>query len=160
MTLELTMIPNVRAGLLIRRPPEQVFQAFVDPTITTRFWFTKSTGKLTPGADVRWEWEMYGVSANVHVEEIQENRLLRFVWGDDNSGTTVEFRFTPWENDGTYVEVTESGLSGDGDQLAAHLADSTGGFTFALCAAKALLEHDIALTVVRDAHPSAWTTAN
>ncbi|MEV1167923.1 hypothetical protein [Nonomuraea sp. NPDC049784] len=36
--------------MLIRRPPAEVFQAFADPDVTTRFWFTKSTGKLTPGA--------------------------------------------------------------------------------------------------------------
>lgn len=28
-----------------------MFQAFVDPAITTRVWFTKSTGKLTPGGE-------------------------------------------------------------------------------------------------------------
>jgi hypothetical protein len=36
---------------------------------------------------------------------------------------------------------------------AARAADSTGGFTFVVCALKALLEHDVVLTVVLDAHP-------
>jgi len=49
--------------MLIRRPPGDVFQALVDPAITTRFWFTKSSGELVRGATVRWEWEMYGASA-------------------------------------------------------------------------------------------------
>jgi hypothetical protein len=35
----------------------------------------------------------------------------------------------------------------------ARAADSTGGFTIVLCALKALLEHGLVLTVVRDAHP-------
>jgi hypothetical protein len=52
----------------------------------------------------------------------------------------------------TYVEVTETGLSGDGDELA-RAAASTGGFTIALCALKALLEHDLVLTAVRDRFP-------
>jgi predicted RNA-binding protein with TRAM domain len=65
----------------------------------------------------------------------------------------VEFRFTPWEDGATYVQVTETGLKGDGDELVSLAAGSTGGFTIALCAAKALLEHDIVLTVVRDRFP-------
>ena len=31
--------PVARATMLIRRPVEEVFNAFVDPTVTTRFWF-------------------------------------------------------------------------------------------------------------------------
>jgi hypothetical protein len=38
-------------------------------------------------------------------------------------------------------------------EVAARAADTTGGFTFMVCALKALLEHDVVLTVVLDAHP-------
>ena len=40
------MAPNnsvfVEAQMLIRKPAEKVFEAFIDPGITTNFWFTKS----------------------------------------------------------------------------------------------------------------------
>jgi uncharacterized protein YndB with AHSA1/START domain len=134
---------EAKVGMLIRRAPEDVFEAFADPAITTRFWFTKSSGRLEPGATVRWEWEMYGASADVAVEEIEPGRLIRFDWG-----AKVRFTFTPHEL-GTYVEVTESGFGDDVERVAA----STGGFTLALAAAKAWLEHDIVLRVVRDRFP-------
>src|SRR3989442_9498199 len=89
--------PPVQVGMLVRRPPEAVFQALVDPTVTTRFWFTGSTGALVPGAEVQWVWEMYGVSTTVAVKEIEENRRILFDWGDGDESTTVEFRFTPWD---------------------------------------------------------------
>jgi uncharacterized protein YndB with AHSA1/START domain len=125
----LTHIPPVKVGMFVRRPPDQVFEALVDPAVTTKFWFTKSTGKLVPGANVRWDW------------------------GDDDGFTTVEFLFTPWEGDATHVEVTEAGLSGDGDAVAARLAGSTGGFSLALSVLKAFLEHDVVLAVVADRFP-------
>jgi hypothetical protein len=50
--------------------------------------------------------------------------------------------------------ATETGFTGDGDTVVRYATDSTGGFTFLLSALKALLEHDILLRVVRDAHPS------
>jgi uncharacterized protein YndB with AHSA1/START domain len=151
--LRLTQIPSVNVGMLVRRPPGDVFQALVDPDITTRFWFTRSSGKVVPGASLQWDWEMYGVSAKVSVKDVEDNRRIVFDWGDDAEATTVEFRFIPFGDDATYVQLTESGLSGDGDALVARAAGSTGGFTIALCALKALLEHDVVLTVVRDRFP-------
>jgi uncharacterized protein YndB with AHSA1/START domain len=153
--LRLSHVPTVKVGMLIRKPPGEVFQAVVDPDITTRFWFTRSSGKLTPGATVRWHWEMYDASATVRVKEVEDDRRLVFDWGDGAESTTVEFRFTPWEDDATYVEVTESGLRGDGDEVLTRAAGSTGGFTIALCALKALLEHGVALTAVGDRYPKA-----
>lgn len=151
--LQLTQIPTVHVGMLVHRPPHEAFQAFVDPAVTTRFWFTNSSGKMAPGADLRWDWEMYGVSTKVSVKEVEADRRIRFGWGDDKP-TTVELRFTPWGDGATYVEVTEAGLNGhSGDEVLARVADSTGGFTIVLCALKALLEHGLVLTVVRDAHP-------
>lgn len=32
--------PIVECQMMIRKPISEVFQAFVDPTITTKFWFT------------------------------------------------------------------------------------------------------------------------
>jgi uncharacterized protein YndB with AHSA1/START domain len=148
-SLQLTHIPPVKIGMRIRRPPSEVFEAFVDPAVTTRFWFTNSTGKLVAGAHVRWDWDMYDVSTEISVREIEENRRIVIEWGDGDETTTVEFRLVPWDED-TYVQVTESGFSGDGDQIVARIADSTSGFTNVLCALKALLEHDIDLNVVLD----------
>jgi uncharacterized protein YndB with AHSA1/START domain len=151
--LRLTQIPSVKVGMLIRRPPGEVFQALIDPAITTRFWFTGSSGKLVPGASVRWDWEMYGVSTEVSVKAVEADSRILIEWGNGDESTTVEFRFIPWEDDTTFVQVTETGLSGDGDEIVSSVAGSTGGFCQVLCALKALLEHDVVLTVVRDRFP-------
>lgn len=59
------------AGMFIRRPVAEVFEAFVDPAITSRFWFSKGSGRLKPGARVRWDWEMYGAGSWVNVREFE-----------------------------------------------------------------------------------------
>jgi uncharacterized protein YndB with AHSA1/START domain len=38
-----------QTGMLIRRPVAEVFEAVVDPDVTTKFWFTRSSGRLEPG---------------------------------------------------------------------------------------------------------------
>jgi uncharacterized protein YndB with AHSA1/START domain len=147
----------VRAAMIVRRPPAEVFDAFADPDVTTRFWFTRSTGKMTPGAELQWDWEMFGVSAKLRVLEAEPGRRIRWQW-DDEQAMTVEVRFTPHGPDGTVVEVTESGFSGSGDEAVSYAADSTGGYTIVLCGLKALLEHGVELGAVRDSHPE-WLSA-
>ena len=45
-------IPMVEAQMLIRKPVSSVFQAFIDPQITSRFWFTKSSGERINVAEI------------------------------------------------------------------------------------------------------------
>jgi len=76
------------------------------------------------------------------------------LWGDEENGfTTVEWRFRSWKDETTFVTITETGYRGDGDQMVARAIDSMGGFSFVLAAAKALLEHDIVLTLTADHAP-------
>jgi uncharacterized protein YndB with AHSA1/START domain len=155
VTTTLTKAPAADIGMLIRRPPHEVFEALADPSITTRFWYTKSTGRMAEGADLTWEWEMYRVSAKVRVQDVQPDRRIRFSWDgyDPAHPTTVEFQFIPHENDTTYLRITETGFTGDGDTRVSRALDSTAGFTFLLSSLKAALEHDITLQVTMDAHP-------
>jgi uncharacterized protein YndB with AHSA1/START domain len=81
-------IPTVETQMLIRKPIATVFQAFIDPKITTNFWFTKSSGLLEIGKTITWEWEMYGVSTNVLVKDIIPNKKIATEWG--NPATKVD----------------------------------------------------------------------
>lgn len=153
-THRLTQPPTMKTQMLIRKPTREVFDAFVDPAITTKLSFTRSSGRVEPGANIQWEWEMYHVSAKVSVKKVEQNSRIVIEWGDEKSGfTTVEWRFSPWKDDATFVTITEKGFSGDGDQIVARAIDSMGGFSFVLAAAKALLEHNIVLTLTADHAP-------
>ena len=48
---EIDDFPVAKAEMLIRRPVTEVFEAFVNPAITSRFWFTKGSGRLEPGRE-------------------------------------------------------------------------------------------------------------
>lgn len=119
-------VPSARAEMLIRRPVGEAFRAFVDPEITTKFWFTKSSGQLEPGARVRWEREMYGVSTTVSVKEVEEDSTILVEW-DPDSPREVEWRFFPGEDGTTFVRVTETGFKGTGDEIVAQAIDSKEG---------------------------------
>jgi hypothetical protein len=60
-------MPVAETAMLIRRPVAEVFEAFIDPAITSKFWFTRSSGRLEQGHQVQWDWEMYDLSIQVNV---------------------------------------------------------------------------------------------
>jgi uncharacterized protein YndB with AHSA1/START domain len=152
---------QARAQMLIRRPAAEVFRAFADPAVTCRFWFTKGSGRLEPGAKVRWEWEMYGAGTDVTVLTVEPDRRIVVEWNPERP-STVEWTFAPRGEDATMVVVTNSGFRGDADAMVAQALDSQGGFAFLLAAAKAFLEHGIELNLVEDHAPDAlvpgWTS--
>ena len=108
---------------------------------------------MEPGKLVRWEWEVYGVSADVTVKAVEPLRRISIEW--DNPPFAVEWRFTPYTGHATMVEISSSGFRGADNEVVAQALDSMGGFSFLLAAAKALLEHNTLLTLVADHHPEA-----
>jgi uncharacterized protein YndB with AHSA1/START domain len=144
--------PVVKAEMLIRRPVEEVYEAFINPEITTKFWFTKSSGRLEEGKTIRWDWEMYGVGDELNVKKLEQNKVIRIEWTD---GTQVEWVFTPRGDNQTFVSITNSGFSGSGDEMVNHAIDSMGGYTMVLSGLKAYLEHNIQLNLVADKAPDA-----
>lgn len=140
--------PTVKAQMLIRKPVAEVFEAMINPQITTNFWFTKSSGKLETGKILTWEWEMYGAVANVEVLEIIPQKKISFLWGDP--ATTVDFNFTIVSPETTYVEVETYGFTQTGDELITTIVDQTGGFTTVLDGMKAYLEHNLKLNLIAD----------
>lgn len=154
--LQLNHPPVAKAQMLIRRPAAEVFEAFADPAVTSQFWFTKGSGKLEVGKKVRWDWEMYGISSQVDVKAIEPNRRILVEWSSpDSKPTTVEWRFDPRSRDTTFVTITNTGFSGNGDQVVDQAIDSMGGFSLVLAGLKALLEHNVALNLVADHAPEA-----
>jgi uncharacterized protein YndB with AHSA1/START domain len=150
---QLTQVPVAKTGMLIRKPAAEVFAAFVEPEITTKFWFTKSSGRLEPGRQIKWEWEMFGASTQLTVKTLEPHRRIAIEWQGYSGPTTVEWRFTPMDA-GTFVTITESGFTGTGDELARYATTSTQGFTWTLAGLKALLEHGLQLNLVQDRFPN------
>jgi uncharacterized protein YndB with AHSA1/START domain len=157
--VELQTAPVMTTAMLIRKPPAEVFEAFADPAITARFWFSRGSGRLAPGATIRWDWEMYGFGVDVAVKAIEPGRRILIEWGDPADITPVEWLFEPRGEDRTLVTITNSGFGGTADEQVAKALDSMGGFSLVLAGAKAWLEHGLALNVVPDRHPDAIVSA-
>jgi uncharacterized protein YndB with AHSA1/START domain len=139
--------------MLIRRPAHDVYEAFVDPSVTTRFWFTKSTGRLDRQERVRWDWEMYDVHSDVEVIEVVPDERIVITWSGYQARERVEWNLTDRGDGTTYVTIEDSGFAGEPHELAEQAVSATEGFAYTLAGAKAWLEHGIELNLVPDKFP-------
>ncbi len=151
--LQLKQVPMTRTGMLIRKPVAEVFEAFVNPEITAKFWFTKGSGRLEAGKQVQWAWEMYGISIPVTAKAIEPNKRIVIEWPGYGGVTSVEWLFAPQKDGTTFLSITEGGFAGTGDEIVKQVTDSTQGFSLVLAGLKALLEHNVRLNLVADRYP-------
>lgn len=148
-----------RAEMLIRKPIAQVFQAFINPDITTKFWFTKSSGKLEEGKQTEWTWEMYDLTILVNTKKIEDSKTIVIEWGNSDVITTVAFAFKDMGNDGTFVSIEDKWFQGDTEKIISQVRNSTEGFTLVLAGLKAYLEYNIELHLVADRFPKGLNAA-
>lgn len=141
----------IETQMLIRKPIHSVFEAFIDPKITSKFWFSSATASLEQGKTVEWTWEKYQVSAKVQVTKIIANELIQIQWGEPTS--TVDFIFEAINGNQTYLRIQNYNIPLQGDELMQFVIDSTGGFTTVVDSLKAYLEHGIQLHLVQDKFP-------
>jgi uncharacterized protein YndB with AHSA1/START domain len=142
-----------KAEMLIRRPVATVFEAFVDPAITARFWFSRGSARLDRAKSVRWDWEMYGFSVDATVKALEPNARLVVEWTGYGYPTDITWVFTDRPDRTTFVSVANTGFRGTLEEVAKLAVDATEGFAFVLAGAKALLEHGVELRLVPDRFP-------
>lgn len=145
------------AAMLIRKPIATVFEAFVNPELTTKFWFTKASGTLEEGKTVDWTWEMYGNhTVTIKVLSLIPNQSILIQWGDDEKAI-AEWEFEELGESKTFVTITYNGIAGSMDEQNAQIRDTTEGFTLVLAGLKAFLEHNVLLNLVADRFPVEMT---
>jgi len=135
----------VHASMLIRRPPGEVFAAFVNPQTLRKFWLQDASGPLAPGARVEWQFMVPGATAKVFVTRFEAPRSLSFDWPD---GIHVDMRFELFDDGATLVDVAVSGFGRSAAM--AHATGTVEGFSIVLCDLKTLLETGQSANLVRD----------
>lgn len=141
-------------AMLVRRPVSEVFEAFIYPEITAKFWFTKSSGKLEEGEKREWTWEMYNHVVPVAVKSIIPNEKILIEWGNYQQTSTVEWTFKDLGDATTFVTINNHDFKGSTEEVISQIRDSTEGFTWVLAGLKAYLEHGVALNAIADRFPT------
>lgn len=141
------------ARVRIRRSPGEAFAAFADADKMSRFWFTRRDAGLVEGEKSTWFLGSSGdaFSFEVLVKEIHKPDKIVIEWiGVDGNPTQVTWLFEATDEGDTILTIEESGFAGSSEAIVERRLDSTAGFNQVIIAAKALIEHDVAISVVAD----------
>ncbi|MDE0307486.1 MAG: SRPBCC domain-containing protein [Albidovulum sp.] len=143
---------TAKAQILIRRPRNEVFNAFMDPAVMSKFWLKRKDKGLREGDKITW---FVGDASDafeieVRVMSIKQPSQIKIEWGQDGQFTTVTWTLDEQNPDVTRLVIEERGFIGTRDEVVSQALDSTGGFNQVIVALKALLEHNSTINVVAD----------
>lgn len=135
----------------IARPVHEVFEAVVDPKQLSEYFTTGgASGRLETGATVHWDFADFPGAFPVEVVEVVPDKRVVLRWESadestsDEKHTTVTMGFEPLDDGRTLVTISEEGWDATESGLQASYGNCE-GWTGALCAMKAWLEHGINL---------------
>lgn len=151
--------PIVESQMRIHKPVSEVFEAMANPDITSKFWFTKSSGRVEPGKTLEWEWGQFGVKDTVDILDVKTDEYISLQWKLGELKTLVEMVFESHSDTSTLVKVTESGFweidPAEDEKLEEKInlmLGQNGGWNLVLSNMKAWLEHKIDLNLIADHH--------
>lgn len=137
----------------IARPIRDVFEAVADPEQLSEYFTTGgASGRLEPGATVYWDFADFPGAFPVEVVEVVPDKRIVLRWEsaeetgpeEDVKQNTVTIEFEPLDDGRTLVTISEEGWEATESGLQASYGNCE-GWTGALCAMKAWLEHGINL---------------
>jgi uncharacterized protein YndB with AHSA1/START domain len=139
-----------KARIRIRRPPSAVFTAFADASAMSTFWFTRRDHGLREGESVQWfiGSGKDAVPFAVRVKELKRPGRIVIEWENGGEDTQVAWSIEGTAGGDTIVTIEESGFTGSRESIIERALASTAGFNQVIVAAKAFVEHGVALNVV------------
>ena len=129
------------AAIQIQKPIEEVFEGIVDPAKMTKYFISKSSGRLESGKELIWEFPEFADKFPVKEIKIETNRSIAFVWDPE---TVVNITLEKLPDNSTIVRVNENGKQLNEDNLKWALENSGGWANFLACL-KAYLEYGVQL---------------
>jgi uncharacterized protein YndB with AHSA1/START domain len=139
-------MPRFEVSGRIGRPVPDVFEAFVNPDILSRYFTTGGAkGRIEEGATVMWDFHDFPGAFPVKVGEVEKDKCVVLKWGDGDDGeTTVTIRFEPTGDGRTLISIAEEGWPATEQGFGKSYGNCM-GWSQMLCAMKAWVEHGINL---------------
>lgn len=136
---------EIKAGLVIQKPANEVFEAIIDPQKMSNYFILNGSGRMEEGKTLTWRFAEIPKEFLVRIGKVEKDKYLSFHWeGMENHDTLVEIRLGAKEENSTFVTITESKANND-EKGIRWLKSNTEGWANFLACLKAWLEYGINL---------------
>lgn len=131
--------------MIIKKPVNELFEAFVDPTKIGNFWFSTSSERWEQGKTITLRYDEYAAQGNIKIMEIEFNKKIVFHWGTNGEGHRVTITMNELGNSESTIEVNEQGFNENEDTIISQLLDNKEGWVYMLVCLKGYLEYGVNL---------------
>ncbi len=136
---------EIKAGIKILKPIEEVFEAIVDPNKMSGYFIASSSGRMETGATLTWKFPEFDMEFPIRVKKVDSPDYISFYWDDiDGKEMLVELSLKGMEENSTFVAVTEKSREND-EKGIDWLKRNTEGWANFLACLKAYIEYGINL---------------
>ena len=137
-------ILEINAAIQIQKPPEEVFEAIVNPAEMSNYFISKGSGRLEAGKQITWKFPEFDFEFPIKVDKIEKDHYISYFWEVDKLELLVEISLTAPESGNTLVSITEKSRINDEAGIK-WLSQNTFGWSNFLACLKAYLEYGINL---------------
>jgi uncharacterized protein YndB with AHSA1/START domain len=139
-----TQTLEIEVALQILKPVNEVFDAIVNPDKMSKYFISKSNGRMEEGKQLMWQFPEFDLEFPVRVGKIEINKYISYYWDTDGIELFVEMTLKTSDNYSTIVTITEK--QRDNDEAGIKwLKGNTAGWANFLACLKAYLEYGINL---------------
>ena len=144
--MQSTQSLEIKAGLQVLKPINEVFEAIVDPGKMKNYFISKSSGYMKEGETLTWKFPEMDMEFPVKVGKIEKDSYISYYWNDfaDHKETFVEIKLTETEKGVTFIQITEKSRPNDEAGIG-WLKRNTEGWANFLACLKAWMEYGIHL---------------
>jgi uncharacterized protein YndB with AHSA1/START domain len=135
---------KVQMGIL--KPANEIFDAIINPEKMSRYFISRSTGKMESGKTLAWTWTDFEGEHEVKVGKIEKDKTVSFEWSGSGANCVVVITLEAKDENKTFVKITESEWPAD-YKGANQCMGQVEGWTHFLCCLKGYLEFGIDLRV-------------
>ena len=137
---------EIKAGLQVLKPVDEVFDAIIDPDKMKNYFISNSSGLMQTGETLTWKFPEMDIEFPVTVGKTEKNRYVSFYWDGamDGEQTFVEITLDEVTNDITFVKVTEKSKENNEAGIK-WLKNNTEGWANFLACMKAWMEYGVHL---------------
>lgn len=127
----------------IKKPANEVFEAFVDPEKISNFQFSSTSERWKQGKTITVKYDEYNAQIEIVIIEIEVNKKIVFHWGANGEGYVVTIMLEADDHMSTIIEVREEGFNEKDKGFVNQLIDNKEGWVFMLTCLKAYLEFEV-----------------
>jgi uncharacterized protein YndB with AHSA1/START domain len=135
---------EIKAALQMLKPVSEVFEAIIDPVKMSKYFISKSSGRMEEGKKIMWRFPEFDMEFPVRVGKIEKDKYISFYWDVDGIELLTEMTLTQRANNSTLVSITEKSRENDEAGIKWLMGNTEGWANFLACL-KAYLEYGINL---------------